>query len=96
MLESYLSDEEVERLENCAQSTAVPQLWSPDGGEPMSITDIVKNQGMATSKEGKKYRPKKWSPVGLDSMVSKWKPSGKADDEMVACACDGEGCEKCS
>jgi len=75
--ELYLSDDEEKVLENCAQSTTTPQLWSPDGGEPMSITEIVKHRGMAKGKDGKKYRPKKWTPVGLDTIVKKWTPKGK-------------------
>lgn len=81
--EQFLTDEEAERLENCAQSTSTPQLWSPDGGEPMSISDIVKGRGMATGKDGKKYHPKKWTPVGLDKMVSSWKPTGNAEDQKT-------------
>lgn len=91
---SYLTEDEEKRLENCAQSTSSPQLWSPDGGEPMSITDIVKGRGKAKGSDGKKYRPKKWTPVGLDSIVTKWKPTGKADD-LESNAPEDEGREKC-
>lgn len=96
MSESFLSDEEVKKLENFAESsTTTSQLWRADGdGEPMSITDIVKSRGIAKNKSGKEYRPKKWTAVGLDTIVNKWKPTGKADDANV-CVCDGAGCEKC-
>lgn len=98
MIESYLTDEEAERLENCASSTTTPQLWKADGkGEAVSISDIVRGRGMATGEDGKKYRPGKWTPVGLGEKVNSWKPTGNADDPEVSCACDKEeGCEKCS
>lgn len=94
MFEDYLTEEESGRLENCAQSSTTPQLWSPDGGEPVSISDIVKSRGMATDKGGQKYRPKKWTPIGLDSIVKDWKPSGNADD-ATTCECKKEDCEAC-
>lgn len=75
--EPYISEDEEKILENCAQSTTTPQLWSPDGGGPMSITDIVKGRGKVKGKDGKKYYPKKWTPVGLDTVVKKWTPKGK-------------------
>lgn len=97
MIESYLTDEETERLENCAQSTTTPQLWKADGeGEPVSITDIVKSRGMAAGKDGKSYRPKKWTPVGLDSVVKDWKPTGNAEDQESCAHDESESCEKCS
>jgi hypothetical protein len=80
-MENFIDDEEVKKLESCAQSSTVPQLWSADGGEPMSISDIVKNRGKAKNKSGKLYNPKKWTPVGLSDTVKKWIPKGKADDE---------------
>lgn len=96
MSESYLTEEEVEKLENCAQSTATPQLWKADGqGKPVSISDIVKSKGMAKGKDGKSYRPKRWIPVGLEVLVKKWKPTGKAEDQM-SCVCEGRGCDKCA
>jgi hypothetical protein len=80
-MQNFLNDEEVEKLESCAQSSTVPQLWSADGGEPMTITDIVRNRGKTKDKSGKLFHPKKWKPVGLSDMVNKWKPKGNADDK---------------
>lgn len=67
--EKFLTDEEELKLENYAQSSTSPQLWSPDGGEPMTITDIVKSKGYA-KKDGKKYKPKKWTPVSLSEKIT--------------------------
>lgn len=91
-----LTEEEEKKLVNYAESSSSPQLWSPDGGEPVTITDIVKNHGKAI-KDGKPYTPKKWTPVSLSEMVSKWKPTGKAEDATVSCNCakDSSGCEVC-
>lgn len=66
----YLSEDEVKKLENYADSSSVPQLWSPDGGKPMSISEIVKHRGLANNKKGK-YRPKSWKAVSMSSLVNR-------------------------
>lgn len=87
-----LTEEESERLENCAQSTGVPQLWKADGkGPAMTITDIVRSGGTGPRGE----IPKKWKPVSLSEVVKTWKPKNSVKDS-VSCACDGKGCENCS
>ncbi len=91
-----LTEDEEKKLVNHAESSSSPQLWSADGGEPVTIADIVKNRGKAI-RDGKPYIPKKWTPVSLSKMIEGWKPTGKADDKSECkCEKDSAGCEICA